>query len=181
MYIAAILFVCVVAYIIYQDQKKSKRVVEQVSNSQVEPIIAYPFAGRYEAEVVAPDGNKWGDGTHPNDKSADPAHLGLIYRLGGSFSFIRDNEGKCQGTGELYGNRLRLDFVVPVNGGAVDTETLDPLDKKPNERTAAGANLRLFFNQDGSLTGRCWELEGGKLNDYDTCWKYGDVVGRKVS
>lgn len=178
-YIAAILFVAFVAYIIYKDNKKSKK--EQEPIKAPEPVVSYPFAGRYEANVIAPDSNKWGDGTHPHDKKADPAHLGLIYRLGGSFSFVRDNEGNCKGTGELYGNRMRLEFTVPVNGGAVDTFTLIPSDVQPNECVAAGAQLRLFFNPDGTLTGRCWELEGGELNSYDTCWKYGDVFGEKVA
>ena len=178
-YIAAILFVAVIAYLIYKDSKKVKPI--EVPQEPVEVKPTYPFAGRYEADVIAPDSNKWGDGTHPNDKKADPAHLGLIYRLGGSFSFVRDNEGNCQGTGELYGNRLRLDFVVPENESAVDTFTLIPLDLKPNENAGAGAQLRLFFNNDGTLTGRCWEHEGGALNDYDTCWKYGNISGRKVN
>ena len=139
--------------------------VEQPSPTPPPPPPKAPFVGEWVFDIVPPDRGKWGDGTHPDEKTPGKAQArhdwapGLQWRLDGDGSFVRDTQGNLLGTAYVCGAKVRIAVGVPINGGAVGF-------------TSDGVHIEFHF--DGlKLSGIVFEP-----NDKEN--KYGSVVGRKI-
>lgn len=174
-----IVFLLIAAGIIYfylEDKKKNNKATEQPKPVEVIPIvIPFSLSGHYNLRVSPPDGNAWGDGTHPFDAKEleiTPSHRGLGYRLGGDMQ-VKRTEGNLEVVTTLWGNR------IPRSGST--SVQIQPPDGREVQFLIDGAWVYLMFHNDGSVLGRVWEPEGWVSGGYDrdNCWKYGNIFGRK--
>ena len=115
------------------------------------PTVTAPkLMGTYQGEVTNQE-LRWCNDL-PLDAGHGPSNCGMIYQLGGIFTFVVDGNHQLSGTTTLYGHEFPVcpGHTIDANSGATSFSFCVP-------GTQAAAVYGEGTFKDGKFTGELWE------------------------